>query len=226
MKRAQNVSSNRPSTLVLRILELCIPSSIVDYLLGDLLEEFYERNKAGEKLTRLWLWKQTLFAVLHLSFRGNLASIAAVINLLFFSLVSYAFLELSGFAFHWSVQKIVLGLVFFLPFIALPIINNFGVLRDALAYSSDRAQFLDEIELTRLSRFAGFVKIYCFWVGAMFMVASATRILGSADVTGATLHFYFLLGLELMLLIHASALHSIFSLLEERGHQDAQFQAS
>lgn len=215
-------SKTRPPIIAMKILELCMPSNIKDHLLGDLLEEFSERATTSKSMAQLWFWKQAVFALLHLSYRGNLASLAVVVNLLFFSMVSFVFLNLSGFEFQIQAQPLVLGLALLLPFMALPIINNSCVLRGVISYSSSRPLSLDASELNRISSFAGLVRKHCVWISVLFFLASTSQALSGADLESHSLPFNFVLGLELILLIHASALHSIFSLLEEQGRQDAQ----
>ncbi|MDX1491713.1 MAG: hypothetical protein R3332_10520 [Pseudohongiellaceae bacterium] len=204
-----------------RLLMLCLSREIRDYVLGDLTEEFADRAQFNPSLASRWAWKQTLTAILKLSFRGNLKALAIVLNFMFFAVLSFVLLSLSGFNVHISWPFIFAGLVA-LPFILLPISNNRGVISDMLYYISTPTRALGKNSLMQLSQFAAYACNYCVLVSPIFMLTPLMHIFITDEIAGQTPSLHFLMGMALMTLVHATALHSMFYLLKIRGEQDAQ----
>lgn len=216
-KMRHELTEFHPPAIALRILEMVLPNHVVDHVVGDVCEEFFElvNSNSNPYSAKFWFWRQTLFALLFVSFKGNLKILAAIVNIFLFSFVSYLFLILSRYDFMVQQAWFLIGAALFLPIIILPVLNNARILQDVFIYLSAHTHTINETRLVKLSRFARLAKKNCLWVAALFIAISWVSLVTVPAMSNISYDFIAVFGFELIIFIHAFALHSVFSLLEQ-----------
>ncbi|MEX0902505.1 MAG: hypothetical protein WDZ76_07240 [Pseudohongiellaceae bacterium] len=210
-------SATKPPRLAVKALELLLPEEIGHFLIGDLHESYIERIDGGGNAptANRWFWKQTALALSSWLFGGNFQLLTFAFNTLFYGVLAYSYIEMSG-SFHQPVGQgfawIYLSL---LVVIGIVILNNLSVIQDAVIYVSSNRNTLIETRLARIRDLARLLKSYS---GVICLVCLAKSGLEFVAMDSAGDEFVFpssSLGLAWILFLHALAQSAVFSLIEE-----------
>lgn len=109
MKKKNLVVEKSPPSMAVKLLDWCLPANVKEYIIGDLYEEFYQRERSDNQGLFIWFWKQTLNTCLLFMWKERGGIMAFLVSVLLFVALTLMAMLLGGeLKFFWDAPSFLL----------------------------------------------------------------------------------------------------------------------